>query len=87
MIDVTVAYAIPERQVEIPVTVENNCTLIRAIKASGLLEQFPEIELTQLKVGIWGQHALLDASLSAGDRIEVYRPLQVDPKVARRRKV
>ena len=55
-----------------------------AIEASGLLARFPEIDLAGQKVGIHGKVTALDALPADGDRIEIYRPLQIDPKEARR---
>lgn len=83
MITISVAYATPSRQVEIPLRVEENCTLALAIQRSGVLGQFPEIELGSLSVGIFGQLAALDDLLEEGDRVEIYRPLRTDPKQAR----
>jgi len=57
-----------------------------AIQASGLLELFPEIALTELKVGIFGVAGKLDQLVREGDRIEIYRPLVHDPKEARRQR-
>lgn len=59
-------------------------TVQMAIAASGLLERFPEIGHEALDVGIWGRVATRDAPIRDRDRIEIYRPLKVDPKEARR---
>ncbi len=83
MINVSVAYATPERQVTVVLKIEESCTVALAIQRSGLLQQFPEIELGKIAVGIYGQRVKLDSLLQEGDRIEIYRPLQVDPKQAR----
>ncbi|MBW5803111.1 RnfH family protein [Coxiella endosymbiont of Ornithodoros amblus] len=83
MISVIVAYAIPEKQVEIPLTVEESCTLVVAVKRSGILQQFPELNLSQAIVGIHNKRTTLDSGLRDGDRIEIYRPLTMDPKQAR----
>ncbi len=84
MIKVTVAYAPSEKkQVELPMEVENNCSVIIAIKKSGIINLFPEIGFPPLHVGIFGKEVPLDHTLRAGDRIEIYRPLQIDPKQAR----
>lgn len=85
-IDVEVAYARPDAQVIIPVKVNAGATLEDAINASGVLEQFPEIDLGANKVGIFGKLAKLGATLRAGDRIEIYRPLIADPKEVRRQR-
>lgn len=86
MIAVEVAYALPERQYLLALSVEANCTVLDAVRRSGIVEQCPEIDLGAVTLGIFGkvieqpaQHALRD-----GDRIEIYRPLSIDPKAARR---
>jgi putative ubiquitin-RnfH superfamily antitoxin RatB of RatAB toxin-antitoxin module len=83
MIHITVAYATPNKQVEIPLIIEESCTVALAIKRSGILQQFPEIKLASIKVGIFSKRVALDANLQDGDRIEIYRPLIIDPKQAR----
>lgn len=84
MIAICVAYATPHRQIEIPLTVEASCTVALAIQRSGLLKQFPEIKLGRLAaVGVNSERAALDDLLQDGDRVEIYRPLQMDPKQAR----
>jgi hypothetical protein len=57
-----------------------------AIKASGVLERFPEIALSELKAGIFGEVCKLDQPVKEADRIEIYRPLIHDPKDARRQR-
>jgi putative ubiquitin-RnfH superfamily antitoxin RatB of RatAB toxin-antitoxin module len=59
-------------------------TLERALRDSGLLERHRLTKLDQLAVGIWGRRATLGDALREHDRVEIYRPLQVDPKEARR---
>jgi putative ubiquitin-RnfH superfamily antitoxin RatB of RatAB toxin-antitoxin module len=83
MFNILVAYANTERQVEIPLTVEASCTVALAIQRSGLLRQFPEIQWGCVVVGIYSQRVALDALLHEGDRVEIYRPLRMDPKQAR----
>lgn len=86
MIRVEVAYATPDQQVIIQVEVESGSTLQAAIQQSGVLTRFPEIDLAKQRVGLFGKlHALSDF-IKEGDRIEIYRPLIVDPKEARRAK-
>jgi len=86
MISIIVAYTTPEKQVQIPLSVEENCTVELAIKRSKIMEQFPEIKLANIRVGIYSQPVKLDSNLQAGDRIEIYRPLTIDPKELRRLK-
>lgn len=83
MLNIWVAYASAERQLEIPLTIEESCTVAMAIQRSGMLRQFPEIKWGRVVVGIYSQRVALDALLQEGDRIEIYRPLQIDPKQAR----
>ncbi len=81
-----VAYAVPERQLILKVDGGPGMTVREAIERSGILEQFPEIDLAGIKVGVFGKTTILDAELTPGDRVEIYRPLIADPKEARKRR-
>ena len=59
--------------------------LAQAIEHSGLLEQFPEIDLDNQKVGIFGKVTKLEAKVVEGSRIEIYRPITADPELVERR--
>ena len=83
-IQVEVAYATPDQQIIEPVTVADGCTVEQAIQASQLLIQFPEIKLDSVAVGIFSKKVSLQQQLRKGDRVEIYRPLLIDPKQARR---
>jgi len=83
---VEVAYALPDQQVLIPLGVEAGTTLEQAIIRSGVLEQFPAIDLAHSAVGVWGKAAKLDTPLRDGDRVEIYRPLIADPKEVRKQR-
>lgn len=83
---VEVVYGYTDRQVLIALDVDENATVEEAIKSSGLLEQFEDIDLKTNKVGVFGKMIKLSASLKEGDRIEIYRPLIADPKEVRRRR-
>lgn len=85
-IAVEVAYARPEVQVIIPLKVRRGTTLEEAVKQSGILERFPEIDLKTNKVGVFGKLGKPHAVLKAGDRVEVYRALIADPKEVRRKR-
>jgi len=85
-IDVEVAYARPDEQVIIPVSVNADATLEDAIRRSGILQSFPDINLEVNKVGIFGKLSKLDTRLKPGDRIEIYRGLIADPKEVRRKR-
>lgn len=85
-IRVEVAYARPDCQLILAVEAEPGISIGEAIRLSGVLDEFPEIDLEQQKVGVFGKAAKLDAVLSDGDRVEIYRPLIADPKEARRKR-
>ncbi len=82
---VAVAYADLAQQVWLRIEVPEDATLEQAIIQSGLLRQFPEIDLTERQVGIFGKLAKLDASLKPGDRVEIYRAITADPATVPRR--
>ena len=84
---IEVAYARPDQQRCVTVTVPTGSTIRTAIERSRIQEQFEEIDLAKNAVGVWGQLRGLDDFVSQGDRVEIYRPLLVDPKQARRDKV
>jgi putative ubiquitin-RnfH superfamily antitoxin RatB of RatAB toxin-antitoxin module len=82
---VGVAYAEAEQQLWLQVDVPEDCTVRDAIERSGILKRFPHLDLETNKVGIFGKLAKLDASIQAGDRIEIYRAITADPKTVKRR--
>lgn len=86
VIDVEVIYALPDQQQLIPLKLPEGSTLRDAIEASGLMGHHLELTWDDLKVGIFGQPATLDVVVESGDRVEIYRPLQMDPKEARRQR-
>ncbi len=85
-INIEVAYALPDEQVILSLEVPNDCTVEDAIKRSGILEAYPQINLDTNKVGIFGKMCKLNGSLRDKDRIEIYRKLIADPKESRRQK-
>jgi len=58
--------------------------VLQALEASGLRDEFPDVDLHSVPAGVWGRRARLEQVLRGGDRVEIYRPLKVDPKLARR---
>ncbi len=64
--------------------VSSGCTVKEAIILSGIMDQFPEIDLTKNKIGIFSKFIQPDTLVQPKDRIEIYRPLIIDPKDARR---
>jgi putative ubiquitin-RnfH superfamily antitoxin RatB of RatAB toxin-antitoxin module len=84
---ITVVYALPDRQEVRELVLDAGADLGVALEASGLLREFPEIEGQGLAVGIYGQVASREVILNPGDRVEIYRPLNLEPKEARRKRV
>ena len=80
-----VAFALPERQLIVKLELPEGSTVRQAIEASGIREQFQEIEAEPV-VGIFSRKVGLDDPVQDGDRVEIYRPLLADPKQVRREK-
>ncbi len=85
-IAVSVVYATPLTQRIIELEVPVGTTLRGAVERSRLLDEFPEIDLHAQGIGVFGLHRSADELVRAGDRVEIYRPLLVDPKTARRQR-
>ena len=84
---VEVAYALPSEQVIRALDVEEGTTLEQAIERSGILQQFPDIDIAgNNKVGIFGKISKPDTALRDKDRVEIYRPLIADPKQVRKQR-
>lgn len=83
---VEVAYALAQQQLIIALTVNIGADAEQAIKASGMLNKFPDIDLSINKVGIFGKLCKLDTPLRHLDRVEIYRPLIADPKQVRKQR-
>lgn len=84
---VEVVFALPGQQVLLALEVGANATVADVIGRSGIARQFPETGFEGLQAGIWGKPVGRDRRVREGDRVELYRPLEVDPKDARRSKV
>ena len=83
-IRVEVAYARPDVQFLVALTLPSGSTVATAVRQSGVLERFPDIDLNRQPVGIFARVCPLDQVLRDGDRVELYRPLTADPKTLRR---
>lgn len=83
---VEVAFATPQKQLIIPLKVAPGTTAEQAVQASGILQKFPEIDLAQNKLGIFGKLIRNDLELREHDRVEIYRALIADPKEVRRQR-
>ena len=85
-IQIEVVYAKQEQQALLKLMIEEGTTAQQAVEQSGILQQFPEIDPTQLKLGIFSKAIKSETVLRERDRVEIYRPLSADPKAVRRRR-
>ena len=83
---IEVAYALPKKQLILPAKVKLGTTAEEAIKISGIIKKFPEIDLNMNQIGIFGKLTQKDHVLRERDRVEIYRPLIADPKEIRRQR-
>lgn len=86
-IKVEVVYGTTSQQIQWEGDVPVNSTIRQAILISGILSQHPEISLAKQKVGIFGKIKSMDSIVQEGDRVEIYRPLKIDPNKLRLSKV
>lgn len=86
LLQVYVSYATAGREFIRPMRVAPGTTIGEAIEQSGVLAEFPDINLATQPVGIYAKKKSLDTVLRERDRIEIYRPLVADPKDSRRRR-
>jgi len=82
---ISVTYAEPTKQKWLEIDVPEQTTAEEAIRLSGLLEMFPEIDLEENKFGIFGKVVKPVQELKEGDRVEIYRPITADPETVERR--
>ena len=86
LIDVEVAYARSDAQTILKLRVPQGTTLEQAVRESGILERFPDIDLANNQLGVFGKLNKPNAELRNGDRVEIYRPLIADPKEVRKQR-
>ena len=88
LINVEVAYASPAEQRVIACHVKRGETMLSAVIQSGILSEFPQIDLEKSALGIYGklENSRSLRLLREGDRVEIYRPLLIDPKEARKKR-
>ncbi len=84
MINVEVAYAMPDKQAIISLGVAEGTSALEAARQSGIAEKFEGIDLDDAKLGIFGKAVSPGQVLREGDRVEIYRPLIADPKEVRK---
>ncbi len=83
---VEIVLALPDRQVLERVQVDEGATVADVIRRGRVRQAFPGIDVDRLQAGIWGRPVDRDHAVREGDRVELYRPLEIDPKEARRLK-
>jgi putative ubiquitin-RnfH superfamily antitoxin RatB of RatAB toxin-antitoxin module len=83
---IEVSFALPKKQIIIPILVSKGISVKEAIELSGVLKKFEEIDLDSNQIGIFGKLTTLDKVLRDRDRVEIYRPLIADPKEIRRKR-
>lgn len=86
LIHVEVVYALPHEQKVFELAVSADLTVQEIIEQSGVLANYPEIDLAENKVGVFSRNVKLDSTVRDKDRIEIYRPLLADPKEIRRKR-
>ena len=84
VITAEVVFALPARQKLVTVTLQPGARVADAISASGLLRDFSDTDIAGMPVGIWGRLVERENPVQDGDRVEIYRPLERDPREARR---
>lgn len=84
LLAIEVVLALPSRQALISLRVEPGTTVETALGESGIGDKFPDQDLAKFQAGIWGKPVGREHVLKDGDRLELYRPLLIDPRVARR---
>jgi putative ubiquitin-RnfH superfamily antitoxin RatB of RatAB toxin-antitoxin module len=84
-IAVEVVFGRPEAQTLVALSLQQGATVASAIARSGLAETYPDESFADLPAGIWGRVVERERILKDGDRVEIYRPLQLEPRESRRR--
>jgi len=84
-LNITLVYSSAPRQArEWTMALAVGSTVAQALSGCGIFDEFPDLQQHRLMLGVWGAKTRLDYPLNDRDRIEIYRALRVDPKVARR---
>lgn len=83
-ITVEVVLAMPDSQAMLEVSIPEGAVVAEAIEKSGIAARFPQLDVSNLIPGVWGNVVSRGHRLADGDRVELYRPLQIDPREARR---
>jgi putative ubiquitin-RnfH superfamily antitoxin RatB of RatAB toxin-antitoxin module len=83
---VELVLATADRQVLLTVDVDAGASVADVIAVSGIESQFPALAVNEMPAGIWGRQVPRETAVRQGDRIELYRPLEIDPREARRQR-
>lgn len=83
-LNIEVVFALPNRQKLVELQLDVGATIAEAIEASGLDAEFEDVDFSSCEVGVWSKPQRRDHVLRDKDRVEVYRPLDMDPREARR---
>jgi putative ubiquitin-RnfH superfamily antitoxin RatB of RatAB toxin-antitoxin module len=83
---VEVVLATPRKQVLLTVHIDAGATVAEVIAASGIEARFPDLAVAKMPVGVWGKQVPGNTVVKTGDRVELYRPLEIDPREARRQR-
>lgn len=82
---IELVFAASEQQELLQLRMPSGSSVAQAIVHSGIIDRFPEFDFGELQTGIWGRPVAAHQKLEDGDRVEIYRPLQIDPREARRK--
>jgi putative ubiquitin-RnfH superfamily antitoxin RatB of RatAB toxin-antitoxin module len=85
-VQIEVACATPARQTVLQVSVPPGTTARRAVNVSAIADDFPDLDIEACRLGVWGEVVPDDRRVVTGDRVEIYRPLAMDPRDARRQR-
>ena len=83
---VELVLATADRQVLLTVDVDAGASVADVIAVSGIESQFPALAVNEMPAGIWGKQVPGETAVRQGDRVELYRPLEIDPREARRQR-
>ena len=86
LLNIEVVYALPQKQEIFAVKLPEGATVREAVEACGVLQKYPEIDLTKNKLGVFAKLSKPDSPLRDRDRVEIYRPLIADPKEVRKQR-
>ena len=86
MMTVEVVYALPQEQTLLSFDAKEGVSVRDAILQSGILEHYPELDIDNMDVGLFGKRTAMKIALRDKDRVEIYRPLLADPKEIRKRR-